>query len=164
MFSRPLAILLSALLLFGAFVPANVFVTPAFAVNPDEMLADPALESRARDLSTGLRCLVCQNESIDDSNADLAKDLRLLVRERIEAGDTDEEVIDYLVSRYGEFVLLRPRFDWANLALWATPLVVLVFGGVLAFITVSGRRRRKGPVELSAAEEAAIERITADRR
>lgn len=164
MVSRPVAILFAAFMLFGALAPANLLVTPAFAVNPDEMLADPALEARARDLSTGLRCLVCQNESIDDSNADLAKDLRLLVRERIKAGDTDEEVIDYLVSRYGEFVLLRPRFDWANLALWATPVVVLVGGGILAVVTVAGRRRRKGPAELSAAEEAAIERITAGRR
>lgn len=160
---RSLAVLLTAFLLIVASAPANVFVTPAFAVNPDEMLADPALEARARQLSGGLRCLVCQNESIDDSNADLAKDLRLLVRERLEAGDTDEEVIDYLVSRYGEFVLLRPRFDWANLALWATPLIVLLGGGILAIATVSGRRRRKGPAELSAAEEAAIERITAGR-
>ncbi len=161
---RGFARLLVVVCLLGAFAPTSVLVTPAFAVNPDEMLADPALEARARDLSAGLRCLVCQNESIDDSNADLAKDLRLLVRERLAAGDTDEEVIDYLVSRYGEFVLLRPRFDWANLALWATPLLVLAFGGVLAFVTVSNRRRRKGPTELSAAEEAAIERITAGRQ
>ncbi|NDW03089.1 cytochrome c-type biogenesis protein [Jiella pacifica] len=164
MLVRTLAILLAALLLIVASAPASVFVTPAFAVNPDEMLSDPGLETRARKLSAGLRCLVCQNESIDDSNADLAKDLRLLVRERLKAGDTDEEVIDYLVSRYGEFVLLRPRFDWANLALWATPMVVLLFGGVLAFVTVSGRRKRQAPQDLSAAEEAAIAKITADRR
>ena len=143
--------------------PGSVFVTPAWAVNPDEVLADPALETRARDLSAGLRCLVCQNESIDDSNADLAKDLRLLVRARLKAGDTDSEVIDYLVSRYGEFVLLRPRFDWATLALWATPLVVLLGGLVLAVLTVSSRRRRKAPSELSASEEAAIARITGER-
>ncbi|MCE7026984.1 cytochrome c-type biogenesis protein [Jiella avicenniae] len=161
---RRLAVFLAALLLIVVSAPASVFVTPAFAVNPDEMLADPALETRARKLSAGLRCLVCQNESIDDSNADLAKDLRLLVRERLKAGDTDEEVIDYLVSRYGEFVLLRPRFDWANLALWATPVVVLLCGGLLALATISGRRKRRGPTELSAAEEAAIERITAGRR
>ncbi len=128
------------------------------------MLADPALEARARKLSEGLRCLVCQNESIDDSNADLAKDLRLLVRARLEAGDTDTEVIDYLVSRYGEFVLLRPRLDWLNLALWATPLVVLFGGAVLAVATVAGRRRRRqAPPELSAAEEEAIARITGGR-
>ncbi|WP_245308904.1 cytochrome c-type biogenesis protein [Aurantimonas sp. 22II-16-19i] len=144
--------------------PTGLLVAPAFAVNPDEVLADPALEARARKLSEGLRCLVCQNESIDDSNADLAKDLRLLVRARLEAGDTDTEVIDYLVSRYGEFVLLRPRLDWLNLALWATPLVVLFGGAVLAVATVAGRRRRRqAPPELSAAEEEAIARITGGR-
>ncbi|MBP0614752.1 cytochrome c-type biogenesis protein CcmH [Jiella sp. KSK16Y-1] len=147
--------------LFSA-TPQLTLVTPAYAVNPDEMLKDPALEARARRLSAGLRCLVCQNESIDDSNADLAKDLRLLVRERIKAGDTDDEVIDYLVSRYGEFVLLKPRLDWATLALWATPLVVLFCGIALAGITVAGRRKPKAPPELSDAEEAAIARITAD--
>ncbi|TFF20575.1 cytochrome c-type biogenesis protein CcmH [Jiella endophytica] len=161
---RRFFLLIASLALILAAVPAGVVVTPAFAVNPDEMLADPALEARARKLSEGLRCLVCQNESIDDSNADLARDLRLLVRQRIEAGDTDEEVIDYLVSRYGEFVLLRPRFDWANLALWATPLVVLLAGLVLAVVTVSGRRKRKAPAELSSAEEATIARITGERR
>lgn len=161
---RRFLLLVASLALIVVAVPAGVVVTPAFAVNPDEMLADPALEARARKLSEGLRCLVCQNESIDDSNADLARDLRLLVRQRIEAGDTDKEVIDYLVSRYGEFVLLRPRFDWANLALWATPLVVLLAGLVLAVVTVSGRRKRKAPAELSSAEEAAIARITGERR
>lgn len=157
-------LVLGALFVVVTAAPTGLFVTPAFAVNPDEVLADPALEARARRLSEGLRCLVCQNESIDDSNADLAKDLRLLVRARLEAGDTDTEVIDYLVSRYGEFVLLRPRLDWLNLALWATPLVVLAGGAALAVATVVGRRRRRqAPPELSAAEEEAIARITGGR-
>ena len=119
-------------------------VAPAFAVNPDEVLKDAGLEARARDLSAGLRCLVCQNQSIDDSNADLAKDLRLLVRQRLVAGDTNDEVIDYLVSRYGEFVLLKPRFDVATLALWGTPFVVLIAGIGFAVFTVRGRRGRTG--------------------
>ena len=123
-------------------------------MTPDEVLSDPALEARARQLSTGLRCLVCQNQSIDDSNADLAKDLRLLVRERLVAGDTDDEVIDYLVSRYGEFVLLKPRFDWATLALWGTPVAVLLAGIGFAIITVRGRRQE---------EEAAIAEVTRSR-
>ncbi|MBB4279674.1 cytochrome c-type biogenesis protein, partial [Rhizobium mongolense] len=97
----------SILLAIALFLSA----APAFAVNPDEVLSDPALEARARALSAELRCMVCQNQSIDDSNADLAKDLRLLVRERITDGDTDEEVLSYIVSRYGEFVLLKPRLS-----------------------------------------------------
>lgn len=112
---------------------------PALAVQPDEVLADPALEARARALSAHLRCMVCQNQSIDDSDAELARDLRLLVRERITAGDSDEEVLDFLVSRYGEFVLLKPRFSVRNVALWATPVVVLVIGGI-AFLAYARRR------------------------
>ena len=134
-------------------------ISPAFAVNPDEVLKDPALEARARQLSAGLRCLVCQNQSIDDSNADLAKDLRLLVRQRLVAGDTNEEVIDYLVSRYGEFVLLKPRFDVATLALWGTPVVVLIAGIGSAVFSVRSRRGRKGPATLSPDEEAAIAKV-----
>ncbi|RFC64239.1 cytochrome c-type biogenesis protein CcmH [Fulvimarina endophytica] len=115
-------------------------VAPAHAVEPDEILSDPALEARARELSAGLRCMVCQNQSIDDSNAGLAKDLRVLVRERLVAGDTNEEVIDYLVSRYGEFVLLQPRVSLGTIALWATPVAVLLAG--LGYAVVSMRRRR----------------------
>lgn len=117
------------------------FAPAAYAVEPDEVLDDPALEARARQLSTGLRCMVCQNQSIDDSNAGLAKDLRVLVRERLVAGDTDEEVIDYLVSRYGEFVLLQPRVSAGTIALWATPFAVLIAG--IGYAVVSMRRRRK---------------------
>ena len=106
---------------------------PAFAVEPDEMLSDPALEVRARALSKELRCMVCQNQSIDDSEAPLARDLRILVRERLQAGDSDRQVIDFLVARYGEFVLLRPRFAWHTALLWFGPATLLIAGacGVL---------------------------------
>ncbi|MQW99721.1 cytochrome c-type biogenesis protein, partial [Sinorhizobium fredii] len=107
-----------------------VSVAPAFAVNPDEVLADPALEARARAISAQLRCMVCQNQSIDDSNAELAKDLRLLVRERLKSGDSDEAVIAYVVSRYGEFVLLNPRFEAKTLVLWGMPVLLLVLGAL----------------------------------
>lgn len=128
---------------------------PVLAVQPDEVLSDPALEARARDLSRGLRCLVCRNESIDESNADLARDLRLLVRERLAAGDSDAEVIDYLVARYGEFVLLAPRTDGSNLILWLAPLGLLLGGGGLAAAVIL-RQRRAGPDALSAEEEARL--------
>ncbi|MEF2551749.1 cytochrome c-type biogenesis protein [Aurantimonas sp. A2-1-M11] len=150
---RSLAASLALAVLVMAGGPAT---GPVLAVTPDEVLSDPALESRARDLSAGLRCLVCQNQSIDDSDADLAKDLRLLVRERLVAGDTNDEVINYLVSRYGEFVLLKPRFDWATLALWGTPIVVLLAGVGFAIVTVRGRRKATTPTALSPEEEAAI--------
>ncbi|MDD9923942.1 MAG: cytochrome c-type biogenesis protein CcmH [Boseongicola sp.] len=107
--------------------------TGAWAVEPDEMLDDPVLEERARELSKGLRCLVCRNESIDESNAELARDLRILVRERLVAGDTDEEVIDFLVTRFGEYVLLNPQRTGSNLILWlAGPAALLTAGGVFA--------------------------------
>lgn len=105
----------------------------AFAVEPEEVLSDPALEARARALSAELRCVVCQNQSIDDSNAPLARDLRILLRERLVAGDTDEEVKQFLVERYGTFVLLKPPFDWSTLLLWLTPLIVLVGAGAVLF-------------------------------
>src|SRR5918996_5085927 len=103
---------------------------PSFAVQPDEMLSNPALESRARELSRELRCMVCQNQSIDDSDAPLARDLRLLVRERLQAGDSDRQVLDFLTARYGQFVLLKPRFAWDTAVLWLAPAVVLLLGGV----------------------------------
>jgi cytochrome c-type biogenesis protein CcmH len=133
---------------------------PALAVLPGEMLADPALEARARALSSELRCMVCQNQSIDDSNADLAHDLRVLVRERIKAGDSDEQVIDYVVSRYGEFVLLKPRFNLRNALLWTAPVVLLAAGGV--FILLGARRRRTATPALSADEKQALEAILRD--
>ena len=133
---------------------------PALAVLPGEMLADPALEARARALSAELRCMVCQNQSIDDSDADLAHDLRVLVRERIKADDDDEQVIDYIVSRYGEFVLLKPRFNLRNALLWSAPLVLLVAGGV--FILLGARRKRAATPALSSAEKRALEAILRD--
>lgn len=108
-----------------------LLASPLLAVQPDEVLDDPVLEQRARDLSTGLRCLVCRNESIDESNADLARDLRTLLRERLVAGDTDEEAIAFIVDRYGEYVLLKPKVTGSNLFLWlAGPIMLLIAAGV----------------------------------
>jgi len=129
-------------------------VAPALAVTPDEMLKDPALEARARHLSQELRCMVCQNQSIDDSEAPLAHDLRVLVRDRLTAGDSDRQVLDFLVARYGEFVLLKPRFEPRTLLLWGLPPLALIAGVVGLFVAL---RRRKSvttePVPLSAAEQ-----------
>lgn len=144
------------------------FAAPlAQAVQPDEVMADPAQEARARELSRELRCMVCQNQSIDDSDATLAKDLRLLVRERIAAGDSNNQVLDYLVARYGEFVLLKPRFETHTLVLWlVTPLVL--FGGGLALWLHVRRRARNAPRALDAAqplsadEQARLERLMAE--
>ena len=116
---------------------------PAFAVQPDEVLKDSQLEARARALSQHLRCMVCQNQSIDDSDAPLARDLRLLVRERLSTGDSDSQVIDFIVSRYGEFVLLKPRFEWHTAALWLLPPVILLAGAIAVFL--STRRRTIAP-------------------
>src|SRR3954471_1376039 len=113
---------------------------PAWAVQPDEVLPDVALEARARALSKELRCMVCQNQSIDDSDAPLARGLRLLVRERLQGGDSDNQVIDFLVARYGEFVLLKPRFNWHTALLWLGPPAVLL-GGALALLAFAWRRR-----------------------
>ncbi|WP_137932151.1 cytochrome c-type biogenesis protein [Mesorhizobium comanense] len=135
-----------------------VFAGAALAVKPDEMLADPALEARARALSEGLRCMVCQNQSIDESDADLARDLRILVRQRLVAGDSDRQVMDYVVSRYGEFVLLKPRFDLRNALLWGTPVILLLAGGL--FIALNARSRRTlATKSLSADEQAALDAI-----
>jgi cytochrome c-type biogenesis protein CcmH len=128
------------LLFFIALLPV-LLAAPAHAVKPDEMLADPALEARARAISEGLRCMVCQNQSIDESDADLARDLRILVRDRLKAGDSDRQVVDYIVSRYGEFVLLKPRFDLRNALLWATPALLLVIGGIVLVCSVRSRRK-----------------------
>jgi cytochrome c-type biogenesis protein CcmH len=118
------------------FVPAS----HALAVQPDEILKDPAQEARARALSKQLRCMVCQNQSIDDSDAPLARDLRILVRERLQAGDSNQQVLDFLVQRYGEFVLLRPRLNWRTALLWLAPPVLLL-GGALALFLMARRRR-----------------------
>jgi cytochrome c-type biogenesis protein CcmH len=141
-----------------AVVMLGAMLLPALAVRPDEMLANPRLEARARAISAQLRCLVCQNESIDDSNADLAHDLRVLVRKRILAGDTNRQVINYMVARYGEFVLLKPRFDLRNAALWGTPVILLLGGGLFMFTSWRSRRRR-GVVPLSTEEQLRLEAI-----
>lgn len=142
----------------AAMLLALAFSGAAHAVKPDEMLADPALEARARALSEGLRCMVCQNQSIDESDADLARDLRVLVRERLEAGDSDRQVMDYIVSRYGEFVLLKPRFDLRNALLWTAPALLLLVGG--AFVFRAARRRPEPETAgLSDEEKAALDAI-----
>ncbi|MCW5698724.1 MAG: cytochrome c-type biogenesis protein CcmH [Rhodospirillales bacterium] len=143
------------------------WLAPSLAVEPDEVLADPTLESRARGISQGLRCLVCQNQSIDDSDAELARDLRLLVRERLVAGDDDQQVIDYIVSRYGDFVLLKPPFKLATLALWAAPAVILLVAGVAVFLyyrqSATAGGAEAAPAPLSQAEQQRLETILRDR-
>jgi cytochrome c-type biogenesis protein CcmH len=129
----------------GLVLAAALLAGPAFAVQPDEMLSDPVLEDRARELSKGLRCLVCRNESIDESNADLARDMRLLLRERIAGGDSDEEAVAFLVDRYGEYVLLRPTATGANLILWIAGPAMLIAGGAIAAVYLR-RRAAARPV------------------
>jgi cytochrome c-type biogenesis protein CcmH len=154
--------LLACLLVAAAMLGGS----PACAVQPDEIMADPAKEARARELSRELRCMVCQNQSIDDSDAPLARDLRLLVRERIASGDSDRQVIDFLVARYGEFVLLKPRFSPHTLLLWLLPPLALAGGGLALWLY--SRRRSKGDgapdpalLHLTEEEEARLERLLA---
>lgn len=147
--SRGLAVLFALLCL----------AAPALAVEPDEMLKDPALESRARHLSRELRCLVCQNQSIDDSNAELARDLRVLVRERLSAGDSDAAVLAYVEARYGEFVLLRPPFKPHTLALWAAPILLLI--GIAAYLL---RRTRRQPSQASGANRQSSQLTPAEQK
>ena len=147
-----------ALIVLALLSPAR-----AWAVQPDEVLSDPALEARARVLSKELRCMVCQNQSIDDSAAPLARDLRVLVRERLTGGDNDQQVLDFLVARYGEFVLLKPRFAWHTALLWLGPPSVLI-GGALILLVIARRRPGSSPagreVEvLTPAEEARLARL-----
>ena len=131
-------------LLASVFVVAMMAGCPAaYAVQPDEIMSDPVKESRARDLSRELRCMVCQNQSIDDSDAPLARDLRLLVRERIAAGDSNSQVLDFLVARYGEFVLLKPRFERQTMALWLLAPLLLIGGGLALWLQIR-RRARSG--------------------
>jgi cytochrome c-type biogenesis protein CcmH len=139
-----------------ALAVVAVMATSAHAVLPDEIMADPAKEARARDLSRELRCMVCQNQSIDDSEAPLARDLRLLVRERIAAGDTDAQVIDFLVARYGEFVLLKPRLNSHTWLLWFLTPLALAAGG--AALWVQGRRRARA----GGAQDEALSHLTPD--
>jgi cytochrome c-type biogenesis protein CcmH len=131
----------------------------ALAVQPDEILKDPALETRARALSAGVRCLVCQNQSIDDSNAPLARDLRVLIRERLVAGDSDKKVLDFIVGRYGEFVLLRPRFEAKTIVLWAGPFALVLLAGV--FLWARRRSGREGSAEapLTGEENRALDEL-----
>ncbi|ARM87618.1 cytochrome-c-type biogenesis protein CcmH/CycL [Rhizobium sp. CIAT894] len=147
-FSRLLVVL------FILFAPVS-----AFAVNPDEVLADPALEARARTLSAELRCMVCQNQSIDDSNADLAKDLRLLVRERITDGDSDDQVLNYIVSRYGEFVLLKPRVGMKTVLLWGAPALLALAGGLSLLLFARRRAGKPTGSKLTADEQAKLSEL-----
>ncbi|MGK2740219.1 cytochrome c-type biogenesis protein [Tepidicaulis sp. LMO-SS28] len=142
-----------ALVIFLAFMCLG-------AIEPGEKLDDPALEARARAITKELRCLVCQNQSIDDSDAPLARDLRDLVRQRIKAGESDEEVLDYVVARYGEFVLLRPPFRLGTLALWLAPFAALGAGAIVIYVFYRRRGPRPEPQPLSPDEEARLEKLT----
>ena len=148
----------------AAFLISLLAPSASWAVQPGEMLTNPVFEARARALSKNLRCMVCQNESIDDSEAPLAHDLRVLVRDRIKAGDSDQQVLDFLVARYGEFVLLKPPLSWHTLALWGLPPAALLIGGLV--IIADLRRRRVGQqaeeANLSAAEEARLAELLRD--
>lgn len=141
------------LLLAAVFIP-----TYSMAVNPSEVLADPALEQRARNLSSKLRCLVCQNQSIDDSDASLAKDLRVLLRKRLVAGDSDDQVVDYVVSRYGEFVLLQPRFGIHTLVLWGMPIALILVGFLVLLFRLK-MRPKKDTLNLTDEEKARITKL-----
>nr|WP_296642311.1 cytochrome c-type biogenesis protein [Roseibaca sp.] len=136
---------------------------PALAVQPDEILDNPVLEQRARDLSSGLRCLVCRNESIDESNADLARDMRILVRERLVAGDTDDEVVAFLVDRFGEYVLLRPTTEGSNVILWiaAPTLFLFALGGALIYLR-NRARQQPDTTDLSDAEKQRLNELLND--
>jgi cytochrome c-type biogenesis protein CcmH len=140
-----------------AFVVAALLLllqaAPALAVEPSEILKDPALEARARALSQQLRCMVCQNQSIDDSEAPLAHDLRVLVRDRLKAGDSDARVLDFIVARYGEFVLLKPRFAWHNALLWAVPPGLLIVGAIALLLSAKRRRSTGQPSALNDDEQ-----------
>jgi cytochrome c-type biogenesis protein CcmH len=138
--------------------------TPALALQPGEALDDPALEARAREISKELRCLVCQNQSIDDSDAELAADLRHLVRDRLQEGDSDAQVLDYIVARYGEFVLLRPPFELATLLLWFTPFAVIVLGGGALYLAQRRRRDEMAPQTLDLDEKSRVSALLDENR
>ncbi len=139
-----------------------MLASPAWAVEPSEMLDDPAMEARARVISKGLRCVVCQNENIDDSNAGIAADLRVLVRERLVEGDSDEAVVQYVVDRYGEYVLLKPRFSTTNMVLWLTGPLLLLFGGIGAFVFIRQRSKPAADEGLDAEEQARLVALLKD--
>lgn len=148
-----------------ALVLAAIASSSSLAVQPEEMLRDPKLEARARELSRELRCMVCQNQSIDESEAPLARDLRLLVRERITKGDTDQQVLDFLVARYGEFVLLKPPLESRTIILWALPPVALLAGAVGLFFAVRRRRTvQLEPATLSNEEQRKLSTLVDEHR
>jgi len=155
-------LILAIALAAGAALP--LAAAPALALEPEERLEDPLLEQRARELSKGLRCVVCQNQSIDDSNAELAQDLRRVVRERLVVGDTNDEVIDYVVARYGDYVLLRPPMDTRTLLLWFGPAAAMLGAAVWATLWVARRRRSPpaGPDPLSPEERRRLSELTSD--
>lgn len=136
----------------------------AHAVQPDEVLKDPVLEQRARAISSGLRCLVCQNQSIDDSNAPLARDLRLLVRERLTAGDSDKAVLDFVVARYGDFVLLRPPFNAHTVLLWSAPFLILLGGAAFAWRRRRGAATPEVAAPLTAEEQRRLEGLLREKQ
>ena len=144
---------------------ASSGLNPARAVEPGEMLKNPVLEAHARDVSSGLRCLVCQNESIDESHADLARDIRMLVRQRLLAGDSNSQVKDYLVARYGQFILLKPPLETQTLLLWGTPFIVLVLGGIGIAFALRGRKAplRDPARPLSEAEQQRLNELLGTR-
>ena len=142
-----------------ALLLLSLLAGPALAVQPDELLDDPALETRAREISKELRCPVCRNESIDDSNAGVARDIRLFVRERLVAGDTDDQTIQAVVDRFGQFVRLKPEFSGANILLWFGPGILFLLG-LAAAIAFLRSRKPEAPAPLSAEEEAALKRLT----
>ncbi len=143
--------------LFTLFLSPIVFVPVSFAVEPDEVLADPVLESRAREISRNVRCVVCQNEPIDSSNADIARELRLIVRERLVAGDSDEQIESFLVARYGDYVLFRPPLNAQTLFLWFGPFVVLILGAIVLFFCLRTHHKKTAP--LTAEEQSELERL-----
>ena len=139
-----------------------MLASPAWAVEPSEMLDDPAMEARARVISKGLRCVVCQNENIDDSNAGIAADLRVLLRERLVEGDSDEQAVQYMVDRYGEYVLLKPRFSRTNMILWLTGPLLLLFGGIGAIVFIRRRGKPAADEGLDPDEQAKLARLLQD--
>jgi cytochrome c-type biogenesis protein CcmH len=139
-----------------------LLAAPLAAVQPDEVLDDPALEQRARALSDGLRCPVCRNESIDESNAAISRDLRLLLRARLVAGDTDAEAMQYLVDRYGDYILLNPKVEGANILLWLAAPIMLILAGGIAFVTIRGRSTGATPDALSTNEKRRLDQLMGD--
>lgn len=142
-----------------ALLVLTLLAAPVFAVQPDEILKDPNLEARARAITETLRCPVCQGESIDDSSAPISRDLRLVVRERLVAGDSDDQVIDYVTARYGEFVLFKPRMTGSGLALWLAGPLMLILGAIIAFVMARGRSKADEPRLINAEEQAELDKI-----